>query len=200
MANTIGYNGFRPADTQSASMWNGKLSTYKIKNSYGTNIFKGDPVVLVKTSNVGYVNSMAAGGSSILGIFWGCQYYDTVQQKYIFSNMYSTGFSPPSGTDIDCFVIDDPLVEFVAQVSGSAITNIHVGNNADVNLGTGSTTTGLSGAYVDYTTLNTTNTLPFRITGFWPAVVNGVGNDITSANPLVKVKMNTSQLLSSTGI
>lgn len=200
MANQTGYFGFSPAQTGSASMWNGKLTPYKIVNGYGTNIFKGDPVKLVKTTNVGYVNSMAASGSAILGIFWGCRYYDTVQQKYVWFNMYSTTASPPSGVDIDCFVIDDPLVEFDVRVSGTAITNVHVGVNGDVNLGSGVTATGLSGAYLDYTTLATTSTLPFRVTGFWPPVQNGVGNDPTLANPIVRVKMNTSQLLSATGI
>jgi hypothetical protein len=62
-------------------------------------------------------------------------------------------------------------------------------------MGTGSTLSGRSGAYLDQYTQGTTSTLPFRIIGLYPGVGNG--SDATSANNWVIVEANT---LQTTGI
>ena len=63
-----------------------------------------------------------------------------------------------------------------------------VGQNADVALGTGSTLSGASGAYLDINTFNTTATLPFRIVEIWDGYGNG--SDATSAYNKVVVTAN----------
>jgi hypothetical protein len=51
---------------------------------------------------------------------------------------------------------------------------------------------------VDATTINTTATLPFRILGV--AGVSGGPQDPANTNPVIEVRLNTSEQLNATGI
>ena len=75
--------------------------------------------------------------------------------------------------------------------------------NGVVNIGTGNTATGISGAYIDISTVNTTSTLPFRIVSLYsqvaPAGVNGT-DDTSSYNMAVVTFNNVDLKAGQTGV
>jgi hypothetical protein len=74
-------------------------------------------------------------------------------------------------------VADDPDLLFeIQEVSGgTALTANDIGLNANFIVGTGSTTTGLSGVELNNATEATTNTLDCQIIGLSPRADNEVG-------------------------
>src|SRR5579859_1439248 len=91
-------------------MFNGK-----IKNGYGSKIGVGDVVQTGTGGNQGYVIIGAANPSNILGVFRGVlPYYDTNLQgtAHGLNASYITAAAPPTGVDIDCAVIVDPLAVY----------------------------------------------------------------------------------------
>lgn len=176
MANTLAPFGFKALGNYGASPTFG-LVTRLIASNNTTDIFHGDPV---KNLNTGYIAQWSAGVavSQLAGVFVGCQYISSATGELVRSR-----FWPGTGNTGDvtalilpCNLSIPPL--FAVQSSGTAIGLADIGANADVSIGTGSQTTGISGATLDQSTLNTTATLPFRVMGLW----NGVGNGSDSAS------------------
>jgi hypothetical protein len=196
MANTFAPFGF------SQNRGNGSAPTYeqrvrKIASGNATAIYAGDPVT---TLNTGYITQSSPGTTQIAGIFVGCKYLSTALQRTIWSP-----FWPGSGAtgDVEAYIVNDPNAQFVAQVGGSTSTGIvfaDIGANVNFAVGTGSTVTGISGAYVDQTTVNTTATLPFRIVSLIENPPGGPGTDSTSAYNWVLVAFNNVDTKSLTGI
>lgn len=160
MANTQAYNGF------SQYKGNGSAPTYEqvvatIASDYTTPIFFGDPVQPAAT---GYI-IVGTGSATIAGIFVGCKYLSTSQKRTVWSN-YWPG-SDNNGT-VEAYIINDPNAQFVASGDSSTSLWVQAAINANCGyaIGTGNTANGISGAYLDSTTLNTTSTLPFRIVGY----------------------------------
>lgn len=140
-----------------------------------TKIYRGD---LVKQLNTGYIAQWTAGTavSQAAGVFWGCKYYSVSQKMTVFSN-YWPGADVATNAVVTAYVIPINTAvppKFVIQTDSTGIALTNVGQNADVAMGTGSTLTGMSGMYLDVSTVNTTATLPFRILGLYSDV--GVGN------------------------
>jgi hypothetical protein len=136
----------------------------QIAYNYGTKIFKGDPVQMTST---GVITAWTAGTgvSQLAGIFWGCEYPSTVR-GYTVSAFWPAASDVLSTSIVRAYLIPCDLsspVWFIAQSDSTGLTQGNVGNNIDVNMGTGSTTTGVSGAFLDTTTIATTNTKPFKI-------------------------------------
>jgi hypothetical protein len=172
-------------------------------------IYRGDPVKQLAT---GYIDKWTAGTavSQLAGIFWSCSYTTSTGPGYNRSLYW-----PGSGANADVFAQIIPImfgavpVQFLVQTGNSAggataFGAADIGKNIDVALGTGSTTTGLSGAYADQNTEANTATLPFRITGLWtggilnPSVFAPyggtlIGTDTTSANNCIIVVANNFQ-------
>ncbi len=196
MANTFAPFGF------SQNRGNGSAPTYeqrvrKIASDNATAIFAGDPVTTLST---GYIAQSSPGTTQIAGIFVGCKYLSTALQRTVWSP-----FWPGSGAtgDVQAYIVNDPNAQFVAQVGGSSSTGIvfaDIGANVNFAVGTGSTVTGISGAYVNQTTVNTTATLPFRIVGLIENPPGGPGTDSTSAYNWVLVAFNNVDTKSLTGI
>lgn len=129
-------------------------------------IFSGDPVKLLST---GFIAAWTAGTavSQLAGIFGGCEYLSTALGK-ITQSQYWPGADVASTAQnsIVCKII--PCTGaiapwFKAQSDSTGVAFADIGANIDVNMGTGSTSTGLSGAYLDASTLAATATLPFRV-------------------------------------
>lgn len=185
MANTLAPFGFRQIGITNGVAPNFGLATYKIQSNNTTAIYCGDPVML---SVDGYVDQWTASTavSQLVGIFVSCKYYNTAIGQTWNSN-YWPGANA-SGT-VTAYVIPclfagvAPL--FLAQSDGTALTQADVGANFDVTIGTGSTTTGFSGASIDVSTIATTATLPFRLVGLYsdiePNAPNGA-DDTTDYN------------------
>jgi len=169
MANTQGYFGFAPVGTSNGPM-NFRLSTRRVASTAGA-IYKGDPVEPVTSSATGYIKQSAPGdlGATVplAGIFWGCEYLSVSQKRSVWSP-YWPG-SDASG-DVLAYVIDDPNSRFKVQANGSSMvitgttstwTSGPVGQLANFAIGTGSTSTGLSGAYLS--AVGTTAAYPFIV-------------------------------------
>ena len=130
---------------------------YRIAANYGTAIFKGDMVAQVTG---GGVEVHADGGTvPIVGVFNGCRYTDPTTGKETFSNFYPAS---TNASDIEAFVIDDPMAIFEIQADAAFPVADLFGNFDIVYTSSGSTTTGLSGAELDVTTGATTAGLPLK--------------------------------------
>lgn len=154
MANTNAPFGFSQNATNGGPV-NFRLREYKIISSNGTAIYNGDAVISV---NTGYIQQATASTVAMTGIFYGCKYYSTSQKKIIWNN-YWPG-SDATG-DVTAFVCDDPLATFLVQAGGTNVGQAKVGQNIQLNVGTGSTLTGQSGMYVESPA--NTSTLPFIV-------------------------------------
>jgi hypothetical protein len=146
---------------------------------------------VVGTAN-GYITQAAPGTTALAGIFVGCKYLSTSQKRVVWSN-YWPG-SDATG-DVEAYVIDDPNARFIVQTSTSSfpmtgsvttMTSGVIGQNAQFSIGTGSTATGRSGAYLS--SLGTTATFPFTIVDY--SVSFGNGGDPTTQYCNVVVQFN----------
>jgi hypothetical protein len=191
MPNTWAPFGFRASRRQDGAAPNYNRSTYLISSAYATPIFQGDVVVSLST---GYINQATPGTGQIAGIFDGCEYL-SVSQKIKVRSPYWPG-SDANG-DVTAFVIDDPSVVFRVQVGTNGlgpVTRANVMNNINFANGTGNTSTGISGAFADQSTINTTTTLPFKIL----TLLGDVFIDNTSANNVIEVAFNFTNFKAST--
>lgn len=169
---------------------------YQILSTDTNKAFFGDPV---KHQASGYVAVWTAGTgvSQLAGIFVGCKYVSTAQGRVLWSP-YWPGADAVAGTVYATVIPVSPgsAQRFLVQTANAATTAVAVGIasinlNSDLAMGTGSTTTGISGAYLDINTFNVTATLPFRIMGLYQGV--GAGSDSASAYNWVVVQANITQ-------
>lgn len=193
MANTNAPFGFRQYSG------NGSAPTYEqveVQMAYNaTATFFGDPVA--PDAN-GQVVRASSNSVQVAGIFVGCQYLSVSQKRIVWSN-YWPGSDVASNQTVTAYIVNDPNAKFVVQNnSATAIGQDGVNANIGFAMGTGNTSSGISGASVDRTTIDTTNTLPFRIVGLVQSPPGANGTDITSGYNYVIVAFNnvsTKQLL-----
>lgn len=186
MSNTSAPFGFRQyRGLGSAPTY--ELVEMKIASNNDTAIFSGDAVVPVTGTATGYITQARASTVALAGIFVGCKYL-SVSQKHTVWSSYWPG-ADASG-DVTAQVINDPNAQFLCQAGGTNIGFADIGQNIQLNVGTGNTSTGISGMYVE--SPNTTATLPFRVVGVVsdPPGINGT--DIASAYNYVIVQFNNS--------
>ena len=196
MANTQAPFGFR--------QWSGTGSapTYEqvaVRIAYNASaIYYGDPVL--PDAN-GYVVAGAPGSTQIAGIFAGCKYLSVAQKRTVWSNFWP-GSDVASGNIVEGYIINDPNAKFVVQAGGSAtaIDATAINANANFGIGTGNSATGISGAFLDQTTLGTTNTLPFRVISLVQDPPGANGTDITSGYNNVVVAFNNVSTKQLTGV
>lgn len=198
MANTFAPNGFQVSRLYNSSVPNYAMSEARIAYNYSSSIAFGDPVALL---NTGLIALYAFGGTTIHGIFAGCEYLDYSTGEYLFRQSWPAVSNLPSTYVVKARVIVDPMVVFRVQGYGTAATQTAIGNNIDIKTGTSGVpnAAGISTCSVDLSTINTTNTLPFRIVGI-PAGFWGRSYDPTADNNWLEVRMNTSDALAATGI
>lgn len=180
-----------------------QTNIYYIKAGYATNIGFGDLVKTLSSPNQGYVGLSVLGDTSGLGVFFGvAPYYDKTYQstQHGLNGSYASAANPAA--DIPCYVCSDPFATFRAQVSGGPWLPSWRGQN--INWLTASNGApngaGISTLTLDGTTVNTTNTLPFRIEGL--AGVSGGPQDPANTNPWLEVSFNPAwvEMLQGTGI
>lgn len=192
MANTSAPFGF----LQDAGT--GSTPTYEIatrKAQYNASaIYSGDPVT---SQTDGTIAISSAGTTQIDGIFNGCKYLSTSQKKTTWNN-YWPGSDVASSNYVECYVIQDPNAQFLVQSGATGLTLADVGANVQFNIGTPSTVTGQSGAYIE--SPNTTPTLPFRVKEIVTSPVLGFTNPVEGAYALAYVAFNNVDTKSLTGI
>lgn len=179
MANVNKAFGLRPLGNLSAS-GSQKQYGYEIADNQAGAIFQGDLVTLKD----GYILQFdPASHTAAVGVFNGCNYIDPTTGKPTWKNYYPGGVNITQGKII-ADVIDDPNQLFIIQNDGtSAVTDY--GLNADIVIGTGNTTTGVSANVLDTSSIATTAALNLKIVGLWDTPNNSVG-----ANAVVVVKIN----------
>jgi hypothetical protein len=173
-----------------------------IASTYNTAIYNGDIVALVDGGTIalsGVTNdSTTTAANYTYGVFVGVQYVNsqgqTVQAQYYPGNA--------AATSAVAYVVDDPMAAFKVAVvfANSVVTTVNqsiVGVNMAIDQGTGSTTTGNSGAGVLVATDNAGNaaTLPVRAV----SVISETAANATAFTEVV-VKLNNPQILRATGI
>jgi hypothetical protein len=146
-----------------------------IASANNTAIFFGDAVVPVTGAATGYIKQATASTVALAGIFVGCKYLSTAQKKTVWSNYWP---GSDANGDVEAYVINDPNAQFLCQAGGTNVGFALVGQNIQLNVGTGSTSTGISGMYVESPA--TTATLPFRI-----VAIPGAQGSNTTADPTV---------------
>jgi hypothetical protein len=168
LSNTSGPFGF----TQRAGL--GSSPTYEFASGYRNGaiaynagaIYFGDPVVPTSTTAGTLVQAAGAAGSStvtLAGIFYGCKYLSSAMKRIVWSN-YWPGSDVVSGaqSSIEAYVVNDPNAQFLCQSDSTGVAQADVGANFDFNIGTGTASNGLSGAYLLHTGA-VTAAFPFRL-------------------------------------
>lgn len=200
--------GFRPVRRLDGAVPNYKVTTRYLAFNNTNTIARGDPV---KTLSTGFIDRGTAG-AQILGIFWGCKYYDpTTQRTQWYPNWPAptnltapptTGFSPyygQQGGNVEAYILDDPWIVFEAQAGTSSSTGItlgNVGNNADFSGAGAANSAGNSVAFLNQATIGTNSAFPFRIVG----LSQKIGNDNSGAFNIAEVVLNNSDYKTLTGV
>ena len=171
MANTDNAFGLKPVQHRNGAPYNGACRIYSTATGDGTAIYIGDPVILSGTSQTinGQIYSdvdQAATGDVITGVVVGVVAVTQDSLRYRAAN-----------TQRLLMVADDPGLLFeIQEVSGgTALTANDAGLNANIVVGSGSTSTALSGVELNNATEAGTNTLDVHIVGPVQREDNAIG-------------------------
>ena len=169
MANVDKAFGLRPLGNLSAS-GSQKQYGYEIADNQTGAIYQSDLVTLKD----GYILQFdPSSHTAAVGVFNGCNYIDPTTGKPTWKNYYPGSINITQGT-INADVIDDPNQLFIIQNDGTSQAS-NYGKNADVTVGTGNTTTGMSAVELDTSTIATTAALNLKIIGLYNVPGNTVG-------------------------
>ena len=189
--------GFKPINRIDGLPYAGAYRQLPIASTYNTPIYNGDPVAIVVGGTI--AKSSTSGSevvsATIAGVFVGCSYTNSQGQT-----VYAQYYPGTSVTNAIAYFVDDPMAAFrvaVAYANGvvTTVQNNAVGTNISYFAGTGSATSGDSGAWVTAASGNSTSTLPWRVIAVVP------DTNVTSTTFCeVIVKINTQQYNNATGI
>lgn len=153
---------------------------YTINDNQAGAIFQGDLVTVYD----GYlVQFDPATHTAAVGVFNGCNYIDPTTGKPTWKNYYPGSVNITQGT-ITADVLDDPSQLFTIQCD-EGFVQANIGKNADVVVGSGNTTTGVSAMELDSSTIAKTAALNLKIVGLY----NVPGNEF-GTNAVAVVKIN----------
>ena len=186
--------GARPLGTVVGSPYQGKVTHYKIKNAYGTDIFYGD-IVKLADDNPNTTIQKDTGTTTLtpIGVFLGCAYTDPTTGQFTPNQYFPASIA---ADDIVAYVATDPFV--IMQMQGDeTLTQDDLGKNFAIVQTAGTTTIGNSKNSVDGSTAANTATLPLKIIDFVDGPDSAIGDEFTD----VLVMFNVGhQLLNTTGI
>ena len=180
MANVLAPFGFTPVRRLDGAAWTGNQSRYLIAAANTGKFYQGDVVTLLTT---GYIDLVTPGSTvAAAGIFIGCNYLSSSQNRRVWSNQFPGG---DTTTDVTAYIIDDPSCVFLAQ-SWTATTNkltldllganisfnTHANNSA---VPAGNTLNGISGMVIDADTTSPTTTYTFRLVGIPGLTIGSLG-------------------------
>ena len=192
--------GFNPVNRFDGIPYAGATLQYPIASTYNTPIYNGSSVKIVG----GTIElSAATTTGTIIGVAVGFQYTNssgqTVQAQY---------YPGTSVTNAIAYVVVDPSAEYKVSLTVSGAPTVVVGANASIigtNLaeiqnGTGSTTTGdaQSSCVIPANGAGAATTLPWRVVALVPDTSYVSGG--VRLYPEVLVKVNNPQLTALTGV
>lgn len=191
MANTSAPNGFNFIRNYYSAAPTYQTTIAEISSANGNSFGHGDVVKILAN---GYVDRALTTDTNFFGIVDWVEYYDTVQQKKVRTLAWLAPSTALSGS-VFASVITDPQAVFAVQsFNGGPMVQSNVGNN--INFGGNAapnTTIGISTAYVDFATISTASTYPFRVLGLgynnYLGPINNLGYDNTQANNIIEVMM-----------
>ena len=208
MANVDAPFGLRPVRHLDGRSWNGSTRMYLCPSGDGTAVFVGDAVISG--------GSAGAAGTVVNGI--DVEGMQTVVQAAATNTLIVgvvVGFLPDpdnlmrkhraASTNRIALVCDDPTV--VYEIQEDSVTNTivaaDIGENADLIVGTGNATTGISAMELDSGD-HKTGTAQLRILGLVKRPDNNIGDNATSAsstyvNAKFEVLINEHAYKSTTG-
>lgn len=199
MSNTLAPFGLRAVRKIDGTPPNYAPIQMQVLYSDTTPIGKGD---LVSLAN-GYITKTAYNGTdhAMIGVFDGCQYYDTNLARPVFSPNW-TGVTTALAGSVFANVITDLDMIFQVQSTGAAAVPVaDIGTNATfVAAPVVNPITGISTLTLNADTTATTSTFPMRITGLAAAVGPAGKNDNASANNIVEVILNDQTFKTLTGV
>lgn len=137
-----------------------RANEYPIASAYDTTIFNGD---LVELHTDGTITQAAAAQTNLIGVFKGVS-YTASDGSVVYSKTWP---ADTVATNIKAYVFDDPDIVFRVQADqvGSALAQTNVGNNTDITVAAGNSTTGTSGMFVDSSGTVAAGTAQLRIVG-----------------------------------
>lgn len=195
MSNVSRVNGLRPLKYLNGAEYNGQANLYFIPSGDGTATFVGDCVTADGTGDTTAAGGKALGVQSVIQAGATTAVIGVIVGFAIDPTNLNTPQYRTASTGRYVYVVDDPNVLFEITTSNGTLAVADVGLNANIAVGSGSTTTGTSATTLDVGTKLTTATLPLKIIGF----VQRPDNDNTAAQSRVLVKLNNHQFGSSTG-
>lgn len=173
MANSDAAFGLIPVCDFGGAPYNGGANRYFVPSTDGTAIFVGDAVKLAGSADADGVPTIAqaAAGDTITGVVVA---FDPVEGAG--ADGRDSTIHRAASTARYAWVVDDPNILFLCQEDseGGALAAADVGNNADLIVGTGSSTTGRSAMEIDSSTKATT-TAQVRVVRLWNSPDNEIG-------------------------
>ncbi len=192
MANVNSPYGLLPITSSTGSASNYEMRQVAILYNQAA-IYRGDLVsAITGSSNRGYVQQWTNGqkGTDCIGVFWGCEYLSTAQGKRVFSQYWpGADVASTAQNSVVGFVIpaiSSSYTQFRIQSDATGVAFNNIWQNADIVVGTGSTTNGASGSVLQASSITTTNTLPLRIMGLYggpPGQMGYFGVQPSTTNP-----------------
>lgn len=182
MPNVSRINGFRPVNVTGQGPYTGRVAKYVATDT--NTMFVGDIVKFDGATGAGAelgyrsITKITATTDVPCGVVVG--FVPTPTNLNLPSS-----YKEASALDRVVMVADDPNAVFEAH-AGSGLAGADVGLNVSVDVTAGSTTTGISGMFVDDSTEATTNTLIARIVGF----KDSPDNELAAAGQRVLIRFN----------
>ena len=160
--------GLKPINLIGGQVFAGSTRMYNITYAYGTDIFYGDFVALVR-GNLERISVSTGTAGTLVGVFLGCSYTNPTTKQKQFSQYWPA--STAAG-DAVAYVCDDPDTVFQAAVCSSGTTiasgaRAMIGQNLACINNTGNSNTGNSknALLAPTATPATTAALPIRVLG-----------------------------------
>lgn len=198
MANTFAPFGFRQISGTGSAPTYEQVATFCAYDTAA--MYFGDPVF--RNGTTGGIYPTTPGAGILAGVFIGCKYLSVSQKRTVWSNFWGAA-DVASGNTVECYIVNDPNAQFLAQVGGSSsvgATVAEIGANVQFAYGSPNTASGISGAYVNISVSPAaTATLPFKVVSL---VTNPPGSNGTEAGAYnyVIVRINNVETKTLTGV
>lgn len=146
-------NANRPAGLQVVGHVSGgmpnRMNRYHIASGGAFNLYRNDACVPTATSK--NIARPAAATDRLIGVFDGC-FYVEADGTPRYNVRWPTGTVPLTGSTPEAFVYDDPNLLFEIQGDEDLVL-ADIGALADLVIGTGNNSTGVSGDMLDSSTI-----------------------------------------------